>query len=295
MRISVNSGLYSARPDNKPRYDMLEAIDFFHEIGFEAVDVNLCATIYGDPNTVGKTRNRVREFILDGDWRANISAVKERAEKYGLPTELSHLPYFKYSGKDTPDLDYNMSMSYRCLDANVILGTKWTVAHFMVDMDDALEYLRPICKYATERNVGIAVENTPKVSIEALCRAVDILSSEGYNVGICLDVGHVNYAGLVPSDVVRMMGSRIKMLHIHDNYGDRDAHQPPFAGNINWEDFMTSLADTGYCGDLNFEINTANVPEVCRKEHARYVLSLGKYLVSIYEARKAELLSENKQ
>lgn len=295
MRVSVNSGFYSARPDNKTRYSMLEAVDFFYEVGFDAVDINLCATIYGDPRTSGKLKNKVREPILDGDWQANITEVKKRAEQYGLPTELSHLPFFKYDGKNTVDLDYNMEMSYRCLDANVILGTKWTVAHFMADMDAALEYLRPICKYATERNIGIAVENTPRATIEALCEAVDVLSSEGYKVGICLDVGHANYAGCVPADAVRMMEKRIKMLHIHDNYGDRDAHQPPFSGNINWKELMTSLADVGYCGDLNFEINTANVPEACRKEHARYVLSIGRYLVSIYDARKAELLCENKQ
>ena len=98
MRISTNSGLHSAKPDGKTRYDMLDAVDFFHEVGFEALDINLAATIYND----GK---KVLEPILLGDWKKNISAVKERAEKYGLPTELSHLPFFNYVDKTLPSYD----------------------------------------------------------------------------------------------------------------------------------------------------------------------------------------------
>ena len=58
MLISTNSGLYSARP-NEPRISLEEAMDFFARVGFEAVDVNFCATIYREPFR--------HEPILDGD------------------------------------------------------------------------------------------------------------------------------------------------------------------------------------------------------------------------------------
>lgn len=281
MLISSNSGLYSARP-GKPRYSMLEAVDFFKKVGFEAFDINFCATIYNE------NPKKPKEFILDGDWKKNVSEVKERCDKYGIAINTSHLPFFKYANKDSiPEYDFYQKMVYRSLEADAFLNVKWTVVHTAADPDVTYDYVRPLCEFATPLGLGIAIENTI-LPVDSVIESVDRLKRDGYLIGICYDTGHANVAELNQRETLHKIGDRLKMLHIHDNFG-KDQHQPPFCGNINWTDVMEGLAEIGYDGDFNFEVNASKVPEDCRVEHAKYLISIAKHLFKIYDAKKATL------
>ena len=146
MLISANSGIHSGRP-NKERYTMFEALDFFKEVGFEAFDINFCATIYG----VGDSKKQ-REYILDGDWKSNIYAIGEKASKLGIAINTSHLPFFKYANKDAlPLYDYYQEMVFRSMEADIMLGAKWTVAHMSAEAKITADYVRELCEYATPK------------------------------------------------------------------------------------------------------------------------------------------------
>ena len=283
MLISSNSGLFSGR-GSLPRYTMLDSVDFFHSVGFEAFDINFSATIYNPPK-------KVREFILDGDWEKNIDEVGNRCAGYGIQINTSHLPFFKYSNRSVmpeEEYRYNQKFVYLSLDAAIRLGVKWTVVHTTADPQVAYDYIRPLCEYATPHGLGIAVENVPSASLESLNEVVDLLKRDGYLAGICYDTGHANVAGLTQREAIHTLGSRIEMLHVHDNFG-KDQHQPPFCGTINWTDVMQGLAEVEYNGDFNFEVNATNIPESARIEHAAYLISLGKGLIDIYNQRRLEL------
>ena len=283
MLLSSNSGLFSGR-GKLPRYTMLEAVEFFHNVGFEAFDINFSATIYNPPK-------KVREYILDGDVDGNIDEIGNRCAQYGIKINTSHLPFFKYAKKDEiteDEYNYNQSFVYRSLDAAIKLGVKWTVVHMTSDVDAAYSYIRPLCEYSTPHGLGLAIENVPSASLEALSETVDRLKNEGYLVGVCYDTGHANVAGLNQREAIHTLGSRIKMLHVHDNFG-KDQHQPPFCGTINWNDVMLSLAEIGYNGDFNLEVNATSIPESARFEHAKYLISVSKHLIDIYNQRKSEL------
>ena len=73
-------------------------------------------------------------------------------------------------------------------------------------------------------------------------------------VGLCLDTGHAQLAGWPPADAVRLAGSKLYMLHVHDNHGQRDEHLPPLAGTIDWTGFVDALGEVGYAGTLNLEV-----------------------------------------
>ncbi len=281
MLISANSGLYSARPGN-PRFTMLEAVDFFKEVGFDAFDINFCATIYDNHP------KKVKEFILDGDWKKNISEVKEKCDKYGIAINTSHLPFFKYANKEEiPEYDFFQKMVFRSMEAAAMIGVKWTVIHTSNEVEAVYNYVRELCEYATPKGLGIAVENTIR-PVDVTIEAVDRLKKDGYLVGMCYDTGHANVAGLNQKETIHQIGDRLKMLHIHDNFG-KDQHQPPFCGTINWTDVMEGLAEIGYEGDFNYETNTGNLPESVRYENGMYLISAAKYLHSIYDKRLKEL------
>ena len=78
---------------------------------------------------------------------------------------------------------------------------------------------------------------------------------------ICLDSGHTHEAGTfwVPAveDMIRALGNKITLTHLHDNMGVRDDHLLPTMGNIKWERVFDAFDEIGYNGVYNFELRTA--------------------------------------
>jgi sugar phosphate isomerase/epimerase len=114
-----------------------------------------------------------------------------------------------------------------------------------------------LLQYAKEQDVTICLENLPmrKFSMahpEQILKFVKEMNDDHFK--ICLDTGH---AALFPevslSDTVRQMGNNIKVLHVHDNMGDRDFHLWPTKGIIDWPGFMKALRDIGFTGVFSLE------------------------------------------
>ena len=87
MLISANTGLHSYRP-GRPRFNILDTINFMAEAGFEAVDVNFCGVVYD--------KDDWHDPILDNDWRENLRLLREQMTKCGLVASHTHLP-FRYN------------------------------------------------------------------------------------------------------------------------------------------------------------------------------------------------------
>lgn len=110
-----------------------------------------------------------------------------------------------------------------------------------------LDSVRPLCE---EMGVTIAVEN---------CYISDDKILETYFnkyppefVGFCFDSGHANMNGNM--DKLLTFGNRLKVLHLHDNKGVRDDHQPPFFGTIDWSQIMEWIKENEYAKPINFEV-----------------------------------------
>ena len=60
--------------------------------------------------------------------------------------------------------------------------------------------------------------------------------------GFCFDTGHANcYGNRDVEALLGLMAKRIVVLHIHDNYGAFDDHNPPGGGNIDWGKLVPEL------------------------------------------------------
>jgi sugar phosphate isomerase/epimerase len=63
-------------------------------------------------------------------------------------------------------------------------------------------------------------------------------------VGVCLDVGHMNLHGMPGiAESFRLLGDRIKQVHLHDNDGEHDEHCWPGEGKVDWAAVRTGLAE----------------------------------------------------
>ncbi len=109
------------------------------------------------------------------------------------------------------------------------------------------ESVKPLCQ---DLGVVLAVEN---------CYPFDEKSLEYYFeryppefVGFCFDSGHANLNENL--DLLSKFNDRLKALHLHDNRGNDDDHQPPFWGTISWERVMQWIGRSGYLKPINFEV-----------------------------------------
>ena len=107
--------------------------------------------------------------------------------------------------------------------------------------------MHPLCD---DLGIAIAIENCKLLDVQCLEYYFSRYSSEF--VGFCFDSGHANINNNLED--LFQFHDRLKALHLHDNKGKEDDHQPPFFGTIKWEIVMKWISSTGYSKPVNFEI-----------------------------------------
>ncbi len=88
-------------------------------------------------------------------------------------------------------------------------------------------------------NGKIALENVFDKNPKNLKKFVKNLPE---NVGVCLDVGHMNLFSEVPVSLwFEMLGNRIYEFHLHDNLGIQDSHLPMGLGTVNYPEVFAQM------------------------------------------------------
>ncbi|MFQ6095393.1 MAG: sugar phosphate isomerase/epimerase family protein, partial [Candidatus Bathyarchaeia archaeon] len=100
------------------------------------------------------------------------------------------------------------------------------------------ETARPLCE---DLGIVLAVENCYPSDEKVLEYYFDRYPPEF--VGFCFDSGHAHVNRNV--DRLFRLGDRLKALHLHDNRGETDDHQPPFWGTISWSEVMQWIKESG--------------------------------------------------
>jgi len=256
MKIGV-----SIEPYGKPAHcfgdDKFKILSGF---GFSAIDYN-----------ISNTKNALYAMD-DGAFAQKILAEKAAADAAGLEIFQVHGPW-RSPPQDATVEDRRewMEKMKRSIYATHLMGCKYWVIHPLMpygplDLDTEypqktwevnLEFMGELLPYAKERDVTICLENLPmrKFSMahpEQILKFVKEMNDEHFK--ICFDTGH---AALMPdvsvSDIVRKLGSEIRVLHVHDTMGDRDFHLFPTKGCIDWPGFMKALRDIGFQGVFSLE------------------------------------------
>jgi sugar phosphate isomerase/epimerase len=129
----------------------------------------------------------------------------------------------------------------RSLDFAVDVGASNLNIHLAPDRGvDAFERaLRPLLRRLSGLLVQLSIENVPLAGPEDFNRLFSILAATGLAgnglVGMCLDLGHANLYPPLANDYlgyIHRIGPHVPIvhLHLHENYGDGDAHLTPFSG-----------------------------------------------------------------
>ncbi len=214
------------------------------------------------------------EFLCDTSffpgWGENdlfdkASAIKAKLDNAGLKATI-HAPHYDFNiAVNNAGLRSEMAAQVRdCIDVAATLGSDVVVLHpgtvssrkftRQSCLDRAVGFLGEMEGYAGDLGVRICLENEVQ-SRKSLCfepeemRAVlDEINSK--NVGVCLDIAHVNTTKRPLKDFLGLLRKDIFHVHISDNVGDSH-HLPIGKGDI---DFRAAIAELRpYGGILNIE------------------------------------------
>jgi sugar phosphate isomerase/epimerase len=113
----------------------------------------------------------------------------------------------------------------------------------------------PVARRAEELGVTISLENVYEQTPEMIIALLDSLSAR--NVGFCLDVGHQNAFSTTPlKEWLKVLGPRLREVHLHDNSGRGDDHEPIGSGSVAFPTLFAYLVETGLRPVITLEPHT---------------------------------------
>jgi sugar phosphate isomerase/epimerase len=137
----------------------------------------------------------------------------------------------------------------RALDIAELVPFRYLIQHMGVtgqeyderSIDAAFTALEEISLFARQRGVEVLLENIPN-ALSSAERLLMFLGVTHLPLNICFDVGHAHLNEGVES-AYRMLKSRIRSVHLHDNDGKEDEHLFPLTGggSVDWPRVMRVL------------------------------------------------------
>lgn len=106
---------------------------------------------------------------------------------------------------------------------------------------------------ARDHGVRIAIEN----GVFAAIRQVLSERDPAY-VGLCYDCGHGNLGDGKGLSHLESLKHRLISVHLHDNDGTRDQHNPLFSGTVDWPRLARIMAQSAYTKCVSMEVTLPN-------------------------------------
>ena len=155
------------------------------------------------------------------------------------------------------------------------LGAKYVIMHGgkpngTMDNHGYFDRFARVAEVVKQNGATLLQENVVNFragSLEALSDMSDYL---GDQVNFCLDVKQSIRGGYSPYDVLHLLGSKIKHLHLSDSNPRFDC-MLPLDGEFDFKKFLGCAADCGYTGDAVIEVYRAafNEPEELFNSHKK--------------------------
>lgn len=276
------------------RFGDYEAARLIREAGFDCVDYSCYYW-------------KEQAYALEDGYREYARALRTHLDGLGLVCNQSHAPFdTKYGQPFDPSCDTFRNVT-RAIEVASILGAEQIVVHSIAMPKEltedteathayAMEYYRALLPFAEKFGIRIAVENLFVRHKEkfvysgrlnrpdTLSRVVRELDSPWATA--CLDMGHAAMVGYEPENFVRRMDKGLLgAVHFQDGDYIEDRHTLPYLGQYHWAEIMKALAETGYAGDLTFEIYKFyhNLPDEAIPHALKTAEAVGRKLIGIYE------------
>jgi sugar phosphate isomerase/epimerase len=126
------------------------------------------------------------------------------------------------------------------------IGARYLVIHLKSNelTKEEINMFRKIIKFAWKRDILLVYElNNHAPNLENIEKNMCLFPEIGFN----LDIGHLNlyrkkYSAKQISSFIKNVEKKIKILHIHNNFGKKDEHNSIEDGNLNWKDILRKIS-----------------------------------------------------
>lgn len=245
-------------------------------------------------------------WLMQDDYLEKAIAIRKSLDENGLICSQTHAPFHSAAGNKKKGIAYGEAFdesnpeyleTVRALEVSAILGAEHSVVHTLntpLDVDLMvynLPFFQSLLPYAEKFGIKIAIENlfrfnaekkyVPRIGTAEEMNALLAALDSPWFV-LLVDTGHANLVGIPPQDLIRgLTPGALHGLHIQDTDKTSDRHQLPFMGKICWDEVMKALKDTGYKGDLTFEINKIldPIPAELAEAALAYAVAVGNHLI----------------
>lgn len=215
--------------------------------------------------------------LLDED--IDLKPIADKCKELGLISNTGHAPiHWPFTFNDyytRPDREILEKRILKSIELSKLFNIEWLVIHVgtyfdengTYDIEKSIEYnkeyLEEFVKCANGNGIKIAIENgttqtenpiTPP-HVDELIEIVNYFNNKYQKeiLGICFDFGHANVGKVDIYSEIKKVGTKLKVTHIHDNFG-KDDHNFPYNGTINWDLAMKALKEIDYKGELTLEV-----------------------------------------
>ena len=231
-------------------WDVRDEIALLHEVGIHRVQVY---RNYVQGISAGQVRKTLEGAGLVAD---SLHGYFQADDLPGPPCDLSSADWSaRQRSLDLMRGEAEFACTLGCRDVLIHpvgigsrLGDAWRPAALAESAGD-------LARLAEATDVRFLIENMPPPyfgsDVRPLRRIVDAANSP--HLGLAYDSGHAMLSG-DPVGPIRLMGSRLGGVHLHDNGGAHDDHLIPGMGIIPLEDVARALAEAGYAGTFMIEV-----------------------------------------
>ena len=138
------------------------------------------------------------------------------------------------------------------------LGAKYVIMHGgkpngTMDNHGYFDRFARVAEVVTPIGATLLQENVVNFRAGSLEALEDMSNYLGDNVNFCLDVKQSIRGGYSPYDVLKLLGPKIKHLHLSDSHEQYDC-MLPLDGNFDFKNFLCEAASCGYTGDAVIEV-----------------------------------------
>jgi sugar phosphate isomerase/epimerase len=188
--------------------------------------------------------------------KGDVKLLSQLIESHGLKCQDVHgsdAPGIKIGSRDDGASEKYVQLLRNRIEFCSAIGGDAVVVHPPEAPSDyalsckAIEDVRTICE---DLGIVLAVENCFPDDDKLLAQYFEKFTPEF--VGYCFDSGHANLYNNF--DDLMKFSNRLRGLHLHDNLGKEDDHQPPFYGSVDWKRVMRWIGQSGYSKPFNFEL-----------------------------------------
>ena len=210
------------------------------------------------------------EYCRQAGVELVLNRLRMLAELGGCGAVMMHVPF--YSPRQTLEDRIKVQLQFEALRRS---------------LDELIPEMESL-------DVVIALENLWADDFVILNELLKIYPAE--RIGICYDSGHGNCIELPAYEMINNCRDRIRALHLHDNDGKSDLHQPPFMNILDWEKLAAILYDSSYTNPLSFELSMRNTPLYIPDQKEQAPEAVAAFLKDAYDRceRFSRMVAENR-